>query len=104
MKLYLGYKRQGDTVSRKIEINEKNAAFQYGYNKGIMSTNQTAKPKKGIWSDDVAEIILKREISVQNMNEIAYIKIVNKTIIDYAETYVENEQISSKMLSVLNYV
>jgi len=48
LKLYLGHKRQGDTISRKITINEKSASFQYGYGKDIMNIKRRAKPTKGM--------------------------------------------------------
>lgn len=31
LKLYLGHKRNEDRISKIIEINEKNVAYQYGY-------------------------------------------------------------------------
>ena len=38
------------------------------------------------------------------MEKAVCIKTENKTIMDYAERHVENEQLSFKMLAVINYV
>ena len=46
LKLYLGYRRNDDMIAKQIGINEKNAQFQYGYNKSILTSNRALKPNK----------------------------------------------------------
>lgn len=95
---------EGDTIAKKITINEKNANFQYGYSKDVMNAKRRVKPIKGIWSDDVAEMLMKCNIKIKNMEEAVCIKTANKTIMDYAERCVEYEKISFKMLAAINCV
>ena len=65
LKLYLGHKRQGDTIARKITINEKNASFQHGHSKDVMNVKRRAKPTKGTWSDEVAKMLMERKIKTK---------------------------------------
>ena len=65
-------------------INEKNVAYQYGYNKDILQTKQSAKPTNVIWSDEIAQMLKIRKITLYKTKDNTYVKTQNKTIMDFA--------------------
>ena len=69
LKLYLSHKRKEDRIRNIILINKINTSFQYGYNKEILKTPRSDKPKNDIWSKSIAEMIEERKISFENSEE-----------------------------------
>ena len=60
--------------------------------------------KEGTWSDDVGEIMEKRNIQLVNDN-VDVIKITkNKSMMDWAKEHVAEEKDLNKIINYLNYV
>ena len=60
--------------------------------------------KEGTWSDDVGEIMEKRNIQLVNDN-VDVIKITkNKSMMDWAKEHVAEEKYLNKIINYLNYV
>ena len=104
LKLYLGHRRNEDEIAKQIGINERNASFQYGYNKNIMAILRKEKPSNGIWSDDIIEILNNREIEIVNKEQILYIATRNESIMNYAAKYMNYKKLNKKILLRINYV
>ena len=103
LKLYLGHMRKDDRIAWIIKINEENAYIQYGYSNQILSLLRKYKLEIGIWSDDVGEMLESREISLINKEDVKSIS-SNKTIMDYAKEYVEEEKLSTKIIPSINHI
>jgi len=104
LKLYIGYKRFNNRISRIIRINEENAVVQYGCSEHLIKTLRKYKIDKGIWSDNIGEILEKIKISIENEEE--GIKMITKNLIimDYATKYVKELNLSNKILAFINHV
>ena len=91
LKLYLGHRRNEDKIAQQIGINKRNTSFQYGYKRNIMEIFREGKLLRGIWSDDIAEMINKRNIKLINTEKMSYIETRNNTIMDYAVKYLKEK-------------
>ena len=69
----------------------------------IISVPKVCKPEVGIWSDEVGEMLMSRNISLVNTEDSKKITI-NKTIMDYTKEYVEESHLSTKILPPINYI
>ena len=104
LKLYLGHKRNKDRISKIIEINEKNVAYQYGYSQKLLDINRTMKPKNVIWSDEIANILQSRGIVLVNVDESRNYKTQNKTVMDLAHEYIKTYKHNNNLHAILNQV
>ena len=91
LKLYLGHLRFEDEVSKQIRVNESNAQFQYGFSDDILCTEDKQKPANKTWSDEIAQRLHTRKITVENKPPSIYITTKNKTIMDYACKYAQEK-------------
>ena len=104
LKLYLGHRRNQDDISKQIIINEKEAHFQYGYNKEILEIDSKYKPSNQIWSDEIGQRLIDRRIKLCNVEESKYVKTTNKTIMDYAIEYAKEKEMDEKIIQLINHV
>jgi len=104
LKLYLGHHRNQDDISKQIIINEKEAHFQYGYNKEILEIDSKYKPSNQIWSDEIGQRLIDRGIKLRNVEESKYVKTTNKTIMDYAIEYAKEKEMDEKIIPLINHV
>ena len=77
--------------------------MQYSYSNQILSVLRKYKPKIGIQSDDVGEMLESREICLIHKEDVKSIS-SNKTIMDYAKEYIEEEKLSTKINPLINHV
>ena len=104
LKLYVGHKRYKSELATIIRINEENARVFYGYSKSIMEVERRYKPEKIIWSDEIQDILGKRNLQMINcVQEKKWIS-KNKTIMDYAIEYVEQNELTMKYTEAINHV
>jgi len=62
------------------------------------------KPTNIIWSDEIAQMLEIRKISLHNIEENSYFKTQNKTIMDLANEYIDLQNLDKEMHVVLNQV
>ena len=104
LKLYVGHQRARSKVAKIIQINEDNARMSYGYSASIIETSRKWKPNNVIWSDEIQEMLNRRQLKVMNRaNEPKWIT-KNKTIMDYVKMYVKMNQISELCIAPINQV
>ena len=89
LKLYAGHNRVESEVLKMIKINKENARLQYGYSTSVLETNREWKPNIITQSDEIQEMLSRRNLKfINRLNEKKRIT-SNKTIMDYAMQYVE---------------
>ena len=81
-----------------------NAHFQYGYSNDILEVKDEFKPQNKIWSDEIASRLIDRNIKLINAEQEKYIKMRNRTIMDYAVEYLGSKEMDMKLLAPLNHV
>ena len=91
LKLYLEYRRNENKIAQQIGINKRNTSFQYRYKRNIIEIFREGKPFWGIWSNNITEMINKRNIRLINTEKMSYIETRNDTIIDYAVKYLKEK-------------
>ena len=64
---------------------------------------KSKKTRKGIQSNDTAEIVLKRQIEIKNMQEATCIEIAKETIMDVAAKHAKEEMINNDEMHLLNH-
>jgi len=66
LQLYFGHKRKDDMTAKMIQVIEDNESVQYGYNSNIMEIGSEYKIDSKTWSDEIAEVLLSRELKIEN--------------------------------------
>jgi len=85
-------------------MNEKNAQFQYRFNSEITMMDNKNKPEHKIWSDKIAQRLIKRKITIENSPQCKYIITRNRTIMDYVAEYVREKDRSNNDITLLNHM
>ena len=62
------------------------------------------KPEVGIWSDNIAEIMEKREIILANTESNEHAITNNRTIMDFAKVCIQEGNLEIKSLFPMNHV
>ena len=104
LKLYLGHKRHEDIIANQLEVNERNVAFQYGYNKNVLEVKRKLKPNQITWSDEIGERLESRNVVFVNANLTQCIRTKNKAMMDLAAAHAESKNMSEKIIAPINQV
>jgi len=104
LKLYVGHQRARTRISNMIQINEDNARLSYGYANSILETDRSWKPNQISWSDEIQQKLQKRNMELINRQNEPKWFTVNKTIMDYAQQYVKQNQLSDISIASMNQV
>ena len=104
LKLYLGHQRARSKVAKIMKINEDNARMSYGYSASIIETSRKWKPNQITWSDETQDMLNRRQLEVINRSNEPRLITKNKTIMDYARTFVKTNKISELCVAPINQV
>ena len=104
LQLYFGHKRKDDKTAKMIQVIEDNESVQYGYNSNIMEIGSEYKIDSKTWSDEIAEVLLSRELKIENNSYKQTIETQNRSIMDFAISYVKEGKLNPKIIAPINHV
>ena len=104
LQLYVGHQRMQDPTSIMIQLIIDNESIQLGYTDNIMNVEEQYKIEATTWCDEVAEVLISREIKIVNDNSEILIQTKNKSIMDYAVTYIKEQKLDPKLIAPINHV